>query len=508
MKILQMGALTATMAGLGWAQTQVDLRTQGKDVDFSAASFTRPVKTGVVLPATCGVGELFFKSDARAGQNIYQCQSTNTWTQQLNSGGGGGSDFTGSIAVTSAFSATATFSLADVNVRSPVIFQPAIMSANITAVTFTNLSAGAQFSILWLQAPSGGPYTVTYGASVSSTYPACQVTPTANGWALQSFKVLADGTTVIGTGCIGSDQGISIPGSTSGQIQIKVAAAAGSNVLTLPAGTTDFSATGGVSQVVKQTSAGGALTVGRLGCADLSDSGAGCSGSGGGGTFPLITGGTYYEYEFFGSGECTPNERNIGKLGWFIQGNSTVCQPGTATSVGGVLLSTGATSGTDSNLALSPANAVFPFHTASTFTNRFSVRAGTADTNTIYMAGFGDVNYFGGSAPMNGVYIEKQAADTQWFGVCRTAGTQTRSSALTSVTTSQVAFQIRLVSSGTIGFKTASTVAGLASASEVTVTSNCPSVAATFSFSTLNSAAANKTLFATFWDDAITGLGY
>jgi len=289
MKILPLGALTSALAGLGWAQTQLDLRTQSKDVDFSAASSTRPLKTGVVLPATCAVGELFFKSDATAGLNIYECQSTNTWTQQLSSGGGGGggSDFTGSTAVTSSFSATPTFSLGDVNVRSPVIFQPGIMTANVTAVAFTNLSAGSQFSILWLQAPSGGPFTVTYGASVSSTYPACQVTPTASGWVLQSFKVLADGATVIGTGCIGSDQGISIPGSTSGQIQIKAAAAAGSNVLTLPAGTTDFSATGGVSQVVKQTSAGGALSVARLACADLSDSGTGCSGSGGGGGSPI-----------------------------------------------------------------------------------------------------------------------------------------------------------------------------------------------------------------------------
>src|SRR6185295_498785 len=120
MKILQLGALSAALAGLGQGQTQLDLRTQSKNVDFSAAASTRPLKTGVVLPAACAVGELFFKSDARAGQNIYQCQSTNTWTQQLNSGGGGGSDFTGSIAVTSAFSAAPTFSLADVNVRSPV----------------------------------------------------------------------------------------------------------------------------------------------------------------------------------------------------------------------------------------------------------------------------------------------------------------------------------------------------------------------------------------------------
>jgi len=75
---------------------------------------------------------------------------------------------------------------------------------------------------------------------------------------------------------------LKVGGSSSGTVTLAVPAAAGSNTLTLPAGTTDFSATGGTSQVVKQTGAGSALTVARLACADLSDSGAGCTGSGGG----------------------------------------------------------------------------------------------------------------------------------------------------------------------------------------------------------------------------------
>lgn len=68
-------------------------------------------------------------------------------------------------------------------------------------------------------------------------------------------------------------------GATSGYLELKPPAIAGTNTLTLPAGTTDFSATGGTSQVVKQTAAGGAFTVARLACSDLSDSAAGCSGA-------------------------------------------------------------------------------------------------------------------------------------------------------------------------------------------------------------------------------------
>ncbi len=70
------------------AQTQVDLRTQSKNVDFGSAPSTRPIQTGTALPATCLVGNLFFKTDATAGSNIYACTATNTWA--VGSGGTGG----------------------------------------------------------------------------------------------------------------------------------------------------------------------------------------------------------------------------------------------------------------------------------------------------------------------------------------------------------------------------------------------------------------------------------
>jgi hypothetical protein len=54
-----------------------------------------------------------------------------------------------------------------------------------------------------------------------------------------------------------------LKGSTSGTLTVKPPAVAGSNTITLPAGTTDFSATGGTNQFVKQASAGSAFTVGK-----------------------------------------------------------------------------------------------------------------------------------------------------------------------------------------------------------------------------------------------------
>lgn len=55
--------------------------------DLSGSAATKSMKAGTSLPGTCAVGELFYKTDATAGQNVYGCTATNTWTVQ---GGGGG----------------------------------------------------------------------------------------------------------------------------------------------------------------------------------------------------------------------------------------------------------------------------------------------------------------------------------------------------------------------------------------------------------------------------------
>lgn len=67
------------------AQTQIDLRTQTKSVDFTAAASTKPLKTGSVLPATCELGDMFFKTDATPGANLYACTAVDTWSIQAGS---------------------------------------------------------------------------------------------------------------------------------------------------------------------------------------------------------------------------------------------------------------------------------------------------------------------------------------------------------------------------------------------------------------------------------------
>ena len=84
--------ITPTVRG----QTQVDLSTQGKNIDFSAAPSTRPVKTGSVFPSTCQTGSMFFKTDAPSGANLYGCTATSVWT--LLSGGSSGAGDTNCVA--------------------------------------------------------------------------------------------------------------------------------------------------------------------------------------------------------------------------------------------------------------------------------------------------------------------------------------------------------------------------------------------------------------------------
>jgi hypothetical protein len=82
--------LVLVAASAARAQTRVDLRTQSRNVDFSSASTTKPVRTGTTLPSTCTTGEMFFKTDAIPGQNLQMCTITDTWTAIMGSGGGGG----------------------------------------------------------------------------------------------------------------------------------------------------------------------------------------------------------------------------------------------------------------------------------------------------------------------------------------------------------------------------------------------------------------------------------
>ncbi len=111
---------------------------------------------------------------------------------------------------------------------------------------------------------------------------------------------------------------LQIAGLTSGTITLAVPNVAGTNTITFPAGTTNFSATGGTSQVVKQTSSGGAFTVGTVANTDISG---------------------------LGTGIATALGVNVGTAGSVVVNGGALGAPssGTLTSATGLPLTTGVT---------------------------------------------------------------------------------------------------------------------------------------------------------------------
>lgn len=122
----------------------------------------------------------------------------------------------------------------------------------------------------WSKLAASSGYTVGPGSSTDNAIVRFDST---SGQLVQNSPVTIADT----TGAIAGTQSIALSGSTSGALTVRPPPVAGTNTLTLPAGTTDFSATGGTSQVVQQATSGGALTVGQLAASNLSN---GTTGSG------------------------------------------------------------------------------------------------------------------------------------------------------------------------------------------------------------------------------------
>jgi hypothetical protein len=79
-RILLLVAMFGGAGGLCGQLTQIDLRLQSRNVDFSAANATKPFRSGSGLPSTCGLGEMYYRLDAAAGMNVYGCTAINSWT--------------------------------------------------------------------------------------------------------------------------------------------------------------------------------------------------------------------------------------------------------------------------------------------------------------------------------------------------------------------------------------------------------------------------------------------
>jgi len=156
------------------AQTTINLGTQGRNVDFTNAPYTRPVKTGTSLPASCSPGELFFNLSAAAGQNLTGCAAVNSWIVLGNSSGGI-TQLTGDVTTLAASSGSVVSTLATVN-GNPGTFGSA------TAVPVITVNEKGQITAVTTATVSG-----TGGSSTSTAIPVgplASLSPTCSPGAL------------------------------------------------------------------------------------------------------------------------------------------------------------------------------------------------------------------------------------------------------------------------------------------------------------------------------------
>ncbi len=114
------------------AQTRLDLTNQSKGIDFQAQPYTKPLKTGALLPPICTPSELFFLSSAPPGANIYACTSINTWSAPAggNSGGSG--------------------TITNISTAGPLLGGPITTTGALSCPTCTTNSAAATVNALML----------------------------------------------------------------------------------------------------------------------------------------------------------------------------------------------------------------------------------------------------------------------------------------------------------------------------------------------------------------------
>lgn len=78
-RALTSGALFLAGLSATYGQTQINLGSQGRNVDFTNAPYTKPIKAGSTLPVQCTAGEFFLNTTATPGQNLFACLN-GAWT--------------------------------------------------------------------------------------------------------------------------------------------------------------------------------------------------------------------------------------------------------------------------------------------------------------------------------------------------------------------------------------------------------------------------------------------
>ena len=158
------GLLIALFAGTLYGQlTQVDLRLQTRDVDFSGASATKPFKSGNGLPSTCGQGEMYYRLDAAAGMNVYGCTAANSWTLEQGPAASMASQL-GDFAVTRT-SATTLAIGANCSTTTPCVARFGSLVYSFGTGAIATISAGSGLALVYVSSTG----VLTVGSNITAS---------------------------------------------------------------------------------------------------------------------------------------------------------------------------------------------------------------------------------------------------------------------------------------------------------------------------------------------------
>ena len=144
--------------------TQLDLRMQSRDVDFSGSSATKPFKSGTGLPTSCDQGEMYYRMDATAGMNVYGCTASNSWTLEQGPPAASMASQLGDFVVT-ATSATTLAIGAGCSTSTPCTVRFGAQVYSFGSGATATISAGSGLAIIYLS--SAGLLTVGHNVTAS-----------------------------------------------------------------------------------------------------------------------------------------------------------------------------------------------------------------------------------------------------------------------------------------------------------------------------------------------------
>jgi hypothetical protein len=164
-RIALLAAVGGALSGALYGQlTQLDLRLQSRDVDFSAASATKPFKSGTGLPSSCGQGEMYYRLDATAGMNVYGCTASNSWSLEQGPPAASMASQLGDFAVTRTSAATLAIG-AGCSLSTPCAARFGALVYSFGSGATVTISAGSGLAFIYVS--SAGALTVGHNVTAN-----------------------------------------------------------------------------------------------------------------------------------------------------------------------------------------------------------------------------------------------------------------------------------------------------------------------------------------------------